>query len=130
MTSATIKISRGLFAVFTAGVLVVTFYFPLIGLGFALDASADLRSRGTGLLLFLPGVAILVLLLGMLPPVRGRLLLWVGIAGNLLLLPSIAACAWLRFPAKIGLLAGLAYLGAWWFLARTKLPPGSPRTPG
>ncbi|MDQ1422081.1 MAG: hypothetical protein QOJ52_4043 [Acidimicrobiaceae bacterium] len=121
MTGAATKISRGLFALFTAGFLAVTFYFPLIGLGYALDSSADLRSRGEGLLLLLPTVAISVLLAGMLPPVRGRFLFWLGVGGNLLLLPSLAAGAWLGFPGILGAFVGLVYLAVWWYLARSKL---------
>ena len=124
MTNWTTKIWRGLFALLTAGVLIVTFYFPLIGLGYALDSSADLQSRGIGLLWFLPSVALLVLLVGLLPPARGRVLLWIGVGGTLLLLPSIVAGIWMRYPEIIGSLAGLLYLGVWWFFAHPKLFPG------
>lgn len=123
MTDAAKTIFRGLFSAFTAGVLVVTFYFPLIGLGYAMDSSADFQSRATGVLLFLPSVAILILLFGMLPRVRGGRLLLLGMGGSLLLLPPIVACAYLGLPAGFGSLAGLVYLALWWFLARAKLSP-------
>ena len=125
MTAKANTVGRGLFALLTAGVLVVTFYFPLIGFGYAMDASADLQSRGEGLLLFLPGVALLVLLAGMLPTIRGRLLCGLGIGGSLLLLPSLVACAWFHLPGILGGLIGLLYLWLWWFLVRSKLSPRS-----
>lgn len=126
MTDSATTISRGLFSLFTAAVLVITFYFPLIGLGYAMNSAGDFESRINGVLLFLPSVAVLILLVGMFPPIRGRRLLLLGIGGSLLLLPSIVACALLGLPAAFGALAGLAYLAVWWFLARAKL---SPRTP-
>lgn len=127
MTNRAKTITRALFALFTAAVLVITFYFPMIGLGYALDSSADLESRGTGLLLLLPSLALLVLLVAMLPVIRGRPLLWWGISGSLLILPPITACCWLRGPGLLGLFAGITYLAAWWRLARTRLSCTSPR---
>ena len=120
--AARLTIWRASLALLTAAVLVVGFYFPLVGFGYAVDASATLSSRVTGLLLFLPAVGLLVLLLGMLPVMRSRVLLAIGIGGSLLLLPSLAACVcWLRFWPEMGALAGLLYLWAWWHLARPRL---------
>lgn len=117
-----------LFALLTGATLVVGFYFPLIGLGYAMDESGTLASRVTGVLLFLPAVGLLVLGVAMLPAIRGRLLLWLGICGSLSIIPSLAACvAWLRFWPELGALVGLLYLWAWWHLARPRL---STRTPG
>lgn len=130
MSSSQNALYRALFALFTAAVLVVTFYFPLIGLGAAMDSSASLQARAASLLWFLPSVAILILLLGMVLPIRGRRLFWLGVAGNLLILPSIITCAWLGPAAIIGALAGLIYLGVWWLLARGKRSLTSAQTSG
>jgi hypothetical protein len=86
-----------------------------------MDTSASLNSRGTGVLLLLPSVALVVLLVAMLPVIQGHRLLWFGIAGTILLLPSIVACASLRFPAALGAVAGLVYLAVWWSLAHFRL---------
>ncbi|MGI9087427.1 MAG: hypothetical protein ACR2HH_06770 [Chthoniobacterales bacterium] len=69
MSSSANKIYRVLFALLTAAILVIGFYFPLIELGYAMDSSADVQSRAEGMSLFLPGVAGLVLLVGMLSSV-------------------------------------------------------------
>ncbi len=45
MTLTATRISRGIFAAVTVVLLVVTFYFPMIGLGYALDSSAERDSR-------------------------------------------------------------------------------------
>ncbi len=97
-----LTVSRGLFALFTLAVLAVTFYFPLIGFGYATDTSADLPSRGLGLLLLLPSIAMLLFLFGLLPRVRRRLLRWLGLVATLLVLPPTAACVSRGFPAAIG----------------------------
>ncbi len=130
MTNSQNALYRALFALFTAAALVVTFYFPLVGLGGAMNSSADLQSRGESLLWFLPSFAILILLLGMVLPIRGRRLFWLGVGGNLLILPSIIACAWLGPAAIIGALVGLGYLAIWWLLARGKLSLTSAQTSG
>ena len=123
MTPTATKVSRALLALFTAFVLVVTFYPAALGLGYALDASADFQSRVGGALFFLPSVALLVLLVGMLPPIRGRMLLWLGVTGSLLPLPSIIASLMLNSAAAFGALVGLLYLGTWWLLAWPKVLP-------
>ena len=94
----------------------------MIGLGYATNPSETVESRVIGLLLFLPAVGLVVLLLGMLPVMRRRVLLFIGISGSLLILPSLAACASrLRLWPEMGALAGLLYLWAWWHLARPRL---------
>ena len=115
------KLARGALALFTVALLTATFYFPLIGVGYAIDQSADLKSRGTGLLLFLPSVALLILLAGMMCETRSKPSFWLGIAGTALILPSIGACAILGSWGLIGSAAGLSYLAIWWFLAPAKL---------
>jgi hypothetical protein len=111
-----------LFALLTGGVLIVGFYFPLIGLGYAMDAKETFEYRVFGLLLFLPAVALLVLLVAMLPAIRGRLLLCLGIGGSLLIVPSLAGCVWtLRLNWVMGAVSGLLYLWAWWHLAAPRL---------
>src|SRR6476659_9656231 len=116
MTHTANNISRAVFCFLSAGLLLVTFYFPLIGFGYLTDSSADVQSRATGLLLLLPSVVMLILMVGMMPRVPVRVVWWLGIGGTLLLVPCIAACASLRFPAALGALAGLIYLGIWWLL--------------
>ena len=120
-----LKIYRGLLALFTAGALVVTFYLPLIGLGYALDASASLQSRAEGLLFVLPSIAGLLLLVGMLPPIRGRALLSFGITASVLALPPIVTCATAGLAGAIGAMVGVAYIAVWWLLVRSKLSPVS-----
>ena len=111
-----------LFALLTAAILVVGFYFPLIGLGSAMDSSETVESRVFGLLLFLPAIGLLVLLVAMLPVIRGRRLLALGIGGSALIVPSLAACGWtLRFGWEMGAVAGGLYLWAWWHLAGPRL---------
>jgi hypothetical protein len=119
--SHAIKVGRGLLAVLTMAVLLVTFYFPLMGLGYAMDASADVQSRWEGILLMLPSFVLLLFFFGLLPPVRGRSLLWLGIVANVLLLPPVAACVRMGFPAAIGLFVAIIYVGTWWLLAKSKL---------
>lgn len=128
MTAATkTTVWRVLLALLTAAVLVIGFYFPLIGLGYALNGAETVESRVTGLLLFLPAVGLLVLLVGMLPAIRRAILLSVGIVGSLLILPSLVACAiWLRFWPETGALIGLLYLWTWWHLARPRLRSSVP----
>ncbi|MEP6809988.1 MAG: hypothetical protein ABI992_07075 [Chthoniobacterales bacterium] len=115
-------VGRVLFALLTAAILVGGFYFPLIGLGSAMDRSETVESRVFGLLLFLPAVGLLVLLVAMLPAFRGRLLLSLGIGGSLCIIPSLAACGWtLRVGWEMGTVAGGLYLWAWWHLAWPRL---------
>ena len=121
MTGKANKLARGALALFTVALLVVTFYFPLIGFGYSIDPTADLRSRGTGLLLFLPSVALVILLAGIVAAVRSKPSFWLGIAGTALILPSIGACAILGWWGLIGSATGLSYLAIWWFLAQARL---------
>lgn len=119
--SSKLQLGRALLALFTVALLVVTFYFPLIGLGYALDRTADFQSRWEGVLLLLPSVVLLLLLVGLLPFVRGRSLLWLGIGANLLLLAPVIACVRMGFPSAFGLLAAIVYSGAWWWLVQAKI---------
>jgi hypothetical protein len=119
------KLSRAIFALFTIIVLAVTFYFPLIGLGYALDSSADLQSRGAGLLFLLPSVAMLLFLGGLLPRIRARSLWYLGFVASLALLAPAVACARLGFPAALGSLCAVTYAGIWWFIVRSKLVSSS-----
>jgi hypothetical protein len=123
----TIKVWRGAFALFTIVVLVVTFYFPLIGLGYALDGSADLHSRGEGLLLLSPSVALSIFLAGLLPVLRACSLLSLGLVASLVLLAPAVACARMGFPAAIGSLCAIVYAGTWWLLIRSKLGSSRPQ---
>jgi hypothetical protein len=128
--SSKLQLGRALLALFTVALLVVTFYFPLIGLGYALDREADFESRRDGALLVLPSVVLLLLLAGLMPFARGRSLLWLGIGANLLLLAPVIACARMGFPAAFGVLAAIAYSGTWWRLIRAKIGQRSVRLAG
>ena len=119
--SSKLQLGRVLLGLFTVMLLAVTFYFPLIGLGYALDRTADFQSRGEGVLLLLPSVVLLLQLVGLLPFVRGRSVLWLGLGANLLLLAPVMACVRMGFPAAFGLLAAIVYSGTWWWLVQAKI---------
>ena len=102
-------------------ILLITFYFPLYGLGVVLDKSATLSDRWEGAVLVLPSASLLAFLIGMLPQLRGPVLLWMGIGATVLLVPPVIACARMGFPAALGCVAALAYTGLWWHLAKSRL---------
>jgi hypothetical protein len=108
------------FAIFTLAVLVITFYFPLYGLGAALDSSASFSDRWEGAVIALPSASLLVFLIGMIPQLRGLVLLLTGIGATLLLVPPVIACARMGFPAALGCVAAVAYSGLWWHLAKPR----------
>ena len=110
-----------LFALFTLVVLLITFYFPLYGLGVVLDRGAALSDRWEGAVMMLPSASLLAFLVGMLPQLRGPVLLWTGIGATLLLVPPVIACAKMGFPAALGCIAAVGYASLWWHLAKSRL---------
>ena len=110
-----------MFAIFTLVVLVITFYFPLYGLGVMLKGGASLSDRWEGAVLALPSASLLAFLIGMIPQLRGPTLQWMGIGATLLLVPPVITCARMGFPAAWGCVAAAAYSGLWWHLAKSRL---------
>jgi hypothetical protein len=128
--SCVTTLSSGLFVFFTIVVLAASWTAPVLGFhyafepAFAFEQPFDFRDRLLGILLLSPCLAMLLLLSGLVPAIRGRLLCGIGLTGGLLLLPSVAAYAWktgFPFGAALFFLA-VVYFGSWWFLVRLKLP--------
>lgn len=113
--------ARFALALFTLAFVVVTFYFPIYGLGTALDQSKSFAERWEGSMMVLPSVALLLFLAGMFPTLRDPVLLWLGIAATLMLALPAIQFARSGFPAAFGFIAALVYSGAWWFLAQSRL---------
>lgn len=121
--SLAITISRGLYAALTLGTLVVSWLIPFSGFAFAFGSAADAKQRVLGWVFLGPGIGALLLLLGLLPGIRGRLLRFLGIGADLLALPFVILYLWHSRPndaVAYGFLA-LLYFSSWWILVSTKL---------
>ena len=123
MNDSCSPLSNGLFAVVTIVALAATLFLPAYGFAILIEPPSDGWPRMFGLLLLSPWLAMLLLLGGLLPIVRGRLLGWLGLSGSLLLFPAVAAFAWrAEFPLGIALFfLAAVYFGSWWVLVRPKL---------
>ncbi len=113
--------ARFALALFTLAFIVVTFYFPLYGLGTVLDQSKSFAERWEGSMMVLPSIAMLLFLAGMFPTLRGPVLLWLGIVATALLALPAIQFARSGFPAAFGCIAALIYSAAWWRLAQSRL---------
>lgn len=108
-------------ALFTMAVLAVTFYFPMYGLGLALDHAKNSSERWEGVGLLLPSAALLVFLAGMYPAFRGTGLLCLGAAATLLLVPTAIVFARSGTPPAYYCMAAIAYSAVWWLLAQPRI---------
>ena len=130
MTDSCSPLSSGLFALVTIVAFAATLFLPAYGLAILIEVPSDLWSRMFGLLLLSPWLAMLLLLGGLLPIVRGRMLGWLGLSGGLLMFPAVAAFAWRAgFPLGIALFfLAAVYFGSWWVLVRPKLSTSCAQT--
>lgn len=109
------------FAVFSVLVLVITFYFSIVGLGLLVGAPSANGTRFEGAALLFPSIVLVLWLVGLLPWLRGASLLWLGVGTHVLLLPLIVTLVRMGFPAALGLLVPIGYSAAWWWLVRSRL---------
>lgn len=107
----------------TAGALFLTAYLALYGLISALDPAAHFKDRVVAAVFFLPFPAMVLCVIGLLPPVRGRPLFWLGVVAGILLLCTAAACIFLGLPAAFFSLLVAGYGTLWWHLVNGKLAP-------
>ena len=109
-----------LFAITTV-LVVVTFYYPIYGLGMVMNARSDLAERFQGVALFLPSIVMLIWIIGILPLFRGQTLFWLGIGSNVLLVPTLVVLFRMGTPAAFGGLAMIFYSGIWWVLVKARI---------
>lgn len=130
MTDPFSPLSKKLFALVTIVALAAMLFLPAYGLAILIEDHSDLRGRMFGLFLLSPWLAMWLLLGGLCPIVRGRILSCLGLFAGLLLFPFVAACAWRAgFPLNFAILfLTVAYFSSWWILVRPKLSTSRSKT--
>jgi ABC-type antimicrobial peptide transport system permease subunit len=134
--SVEVTISAVIFCILTLYFFVVTIVSAFIGVLFMTAALSSAQGAVLalicGYLLFLPGVAVLLLLVGLALPRKRYALLTIGIVAHLIVIP-----AFILYFKQGGVTAGLiqlvlavVYSLTWWRLVSPKLtstqPPVSP----